>query len=208
MPTWDTSEQGTVGWLKARLGLLTASRMADAMAFTKKGVESEARRQLKYNLLAERLTDMAVDNIVTRAMEHGIENEPMARERYEEATGTIVQQCGLALHDTIPYFGASPDGLVGHDGLIEIKCPSSTKFIKWKLEGIVPEEHRPQMLAQLAVTQRRFVDFVAFDPRFPEALQLWVMRYEPTPDEIKATEDSAQAFLEELEAMFDVLVTT
>lgn len=208
MPIWDNSEQGTVGWLKARLGRLTASRMGDAMSFTKKGVESEARRQLKYNLLAERVTDMACDNIVTRAMEHGIENEPVAREKYEEVTGTLVQQCGLAYHDEIEYFGASPDGLVGHEGLIEIKCPSSTKFIKWKLEGIVPEEHRPQMLAQLAVTKRKWCDFVAFDPRFPEQLQLWVIRYEPTAEEISAVEKSAQLFLDELETMFDILVTS
>lgn len=207
MPRWDVSEQGSVGWLKARLGCLTASRMGDAMAFTKKGVESEARRQLKYNILAERLTDRAVDNIVTRAMEHGTENEPFARERYEEVTGVLVQQCGLAHHDTIEYFGASPDGLVGADGLIEIKCPSSTKFIKWKLDGIVPEEHRPQMLAQMAVTQRSWCDFVAYDPRFPEALQLWVIRYKPTASEIQEVEYLASSFLDEVEAMFDILVT-
>lgn len=205
-PIWDNSPQGSSGWLKSRIGVLTASRMADALAFKKNGEESEARRQLKYDLLAERMTDFAVETYVTKAMQHGIEQEPNARERYEEETGNIVQLCGLALHGGIEYFGASPDGLVGVDGLIEIKCPSSTKYMRWYVDGVVPDEHKPQMLAQMAVTGRTWCDFVAYDPRFPYAAQIFIRRYEPTREEILAVEEGARQFLSEMDVMWEQLI--
>lgn len=204
-PKWETAEQGSDQWLAARRGVLTASRMAEAMDFLKSGKESEKRLQLKFDLMAERMTGFAVDHFVTPAMRHGIENEPFAREQYEVLTGELVDLCGLALHGEIPFFGASPDGLLGMDGLIEIKCPSTKKFIQWTMAGcVVPDEHKPQMLAQLACTGRKWVDFVAYDPRVPAPKNIFIARFEPTEEEIAAVEDAARQFLAELEEMWDV----
>lgn len=205
-PIWDTAEQGTAGWLKARCGCLTASRMAEAMDFLKGGKESKARAKFKIELLAERLTDSMVERFVTDAMRHGIECEPLARDKYEELSGEIVQACGFAQHGEIPFFGASPDGLVGNDGLLEIKCPTSSTYLEWYLDGDVPEQHKPQMLAQLAVTGRKWVDFVAFDPRLPENVQYFQRRFEPGSEEIKAVEEAATAFLNEIETMWDKMM--
>src|SRR5512145_2487058 len=167
MTLYDPAPQQTDGWLKARLGCLTASRMADAMSFKKGGEETEARRKLKIELLAERLADRAVDRFVTDAMAHGIEYEPSAKERYEAVTGELIRPCGFALHSTIPFFGASPDGLIGKEGLIECKAPTTQTHVQWLLAGEVPAQHKPQMLAQMSVTERRWCDFVSFDPRVP-----------------------------------------
>lgn len=205
MPRWDVSEQGSVGWLKARLGVLTASRMAAATDFLKTGKESSARRKLKIDILSERLTDMATEMYVNSAMQWGIEQEPNAREQYECLTGNLVQLCGLALHDEIEFFGASPDGLVS-DGLIEIKCPTTPTYLEWYLAGEVPETHKPQMLAQLAVTGRKWCDFVAYDPRLPQSMQLFCKRFTPKREEISAIETAAKTFLAEVEEMFDKLV--
>lgn len=205
MPQWDVSEQGSVGWLKARLGCLTASRMADAMDFLKNGKESEKRRKLKIDILSERLTDMATETYVTPAMQWGIEQEANARAMYEERTGNLVRPCGFAIHDSIEFFGASPDGLVDI-GLLEIKCPTSAKYLEWYLAGEVPEQHKPQMLAQMAVTNRPWCDFVAFDPRMPQQMQFFCKRYEPTPEEVSAVEAAATLFLQEVEQMFDTLI--
>jgi putative phage-type endonuclease len=198
--------QGTMEWLKERCGCLTASRMAEAMDFLKGGKESDKRRKLKIELIAERMTDLMVGRFVNDAMKWGIETEPFARARYEEVTGTLVTLCGFALHGGIPYFGASPDGLIGEDGLIEIKCPTTTTYMEWMVGGVVPEQHKPQMLAQLSVTDRKWVDFFAFDPRIKiEERQHFLRRFEPDSKDIVKVEDSAKSFLAELDAMFDTV---
>ncbi len=205
-PRWDVSEQGTSGWLRARCGCLTASRMADAVAYLKGGKEAEARRKLKIELLTERLTDMAVERYVNEAMRWGIETEPEAKERYEEITGRLIQPCGFALHGDIEFFGASPDGLLSVDGLIEIKCPTSTTHMQWLLDGVVPDQHKPQMLAQMAVTGRQWCDFMSYDPRFADGKAIFIRRFEPTSEEIKAVEDAARLFLSEVDQMFESII--
>lgn len=198
---------GTDNWFAARRGCLTASRMADAMAFlkskTKDGqpVEAEARRKLKFDLLAERLTGIAVSHFVTPAMQHGIEQQPHATAAYEALTGEIVGPEVFVLHKSIDWFGATPDGLIGGDGVIEIKCPTTPTFLRWVTDGVVPAEHQPQMLAQLACTGRVWCDFIAFDPRVPPAHQLFVRRFEPPKSEIERIEEEAAKFLAELAAM-------
>lgn len=207
-PIWMTQSQQTGAWLKERCGCLTASRMAEAVDFLKGGKESSARRKLKIEIVAERLTDSMEDRYVNEAMQWGIEQEGNGRERYEEVSGNLVIPCGFALHEFIPYFGASPDGLVGADGLIEIKCPTTTTFTEWVLGGVVPDQHKPQMLAQLAVTGRRFVDFFAFDPRVKaREYQHFLRRFEPTAEEIAATEQAAKVFLAEVEQLFEQVTT-
>jgi len=205
MPKWDTAAQGSAGWLKAREGCLTASRMVDAMSRLKSGGDSEKRRQLKYEILAERLTGCAVEHYVNPAMQWGIEWESACKEAYEEHTGNIITPCGFALHDEIEYFGASPDGLINHDGAIECKCPTTTTHIKYLIEAVVPEQYKPQMLSQLAVTGRKWCDFASYDPRMPEPLQLFVVRFEPAPEDIVLVENAAREFLEEIDSMWELL---
>jgi putative phage-type endonuclease len=208
-PIWFPYEQGSSAWLKERCGCLTASRMADAMDFLKGGKEGAARKKLKIEIIAERMTDFMVPHFVTDAMAWGIEKEPFARARYEEVTGSLVTLCGFALHEIIPYFGASPDGLIGDDGLIEIKCPTTVTYMGWFLDGVVPEQHKPQMLAQLAVTGRKYVDFFAFDPRIKaEAYQHFLRRFEPPTEDIAKVEEAAKHFLAEVEQMFEIVTTT
>lgn len=203
-PIWITQSQQTNEWIKERVGCLTASRMADALSFLKGGKESEARRKLKIALVAERLTGFATETFVTDAMRWGIEQEPSAAERYEEVTGTLVQKCGFALHESIPYFGASPDRLIGDDGLLEIKCPTTAVFVDWRAAGVTPEQHKPQMLTQLAICRRRYVDFFAFDPRIQyREHQHFLRRFEPRPEEIAAVEEAAKVFIAEVEQLFE-----
>lgn len=198
--------QGTMEWLKERCGCLTASRMADAIAFLKGGKEADPRRKYKIELIAERMTDLMVGRFVNDAMKWGIETEPFARARYEEVTGTLVTLCGFALHGEIPYFGASPDGLIGKDGLIEIKCPTTTTYMEWMVGGVVPEQHKPQMLAQLSVTDRKWCDFFAFDPRIKaEERQHFLRRFEPPEEDITLVEVAAKRFLSEVEMLFDAV---
>lgn len=193
-------------FLNARAGKLTASRMAAAMSFLKNGKPSAERTKLMHELLAERLTGDSVRHYVTPAMEHGIQTEDEARLVYECETGRLVERGVTIDHPEIDYFAATPDGFVG-DGLLEIKCPTTTTFIGWRLAGVVPEEHRPQMLAQLACTGRKWVDFFAYDPRIRKHPRFMLVRYEPKPEEIAAVEDAARQFLAELDEMFEQLTS-
>jgi len=182
--------------------------MADAIAFLKGGKEAEARKKYKIELIAERMTDTMVSRFVNDAMAWGLEQEPYARARYEELTGELVIPCGFALHSEIQFFGASPDGLIGEDGLIEIKCPTSETYTGWFIGGGVPEQHKPQMLAQLAVTGRKYVDFFAFDPRVKvEAHQSFLRRFEPAEEDIAAVEEAARKFLAEVDALFEKVIS-
>lgn len=205
MAKWITADQRTDEWLKSRLGVLTASRAADAFAVTKKG-ESELRRKYKMQLIAERLTNLAAEFYVNSAMQHGIDTEPAARERFEEITGLIVQECGFALHDSIPFFGASPDGLVGNDALIEIKCPETATHLTYKMAGVPPEKYIPQMLVQLLVTGRNHCWFASFDDRVPAPNDIFIVKFEPTAEELKAAESLAVSFLAEVDEMMDILM--
>lgn len=196
--------QGTAAWVRERIGHLTASNMWKAMAYTKKG-ESAERIKLKHQVLAERLADAAIDHPVTRDMEWGLMYEPDAKIAYEERTGATLLPSGFVRHRSIGFFGASPDGFIPPDGLVEFKCPRTETHVAWMLAGVVPEQHKPQMLAQMSCSGRRWCDFVSFDPRLPAAARLFIRRYEPAEEEIATVEDEAKKFLDEVEAMFRIL---
>jgi putative phage-type endonuclease len=194
--------QGSGAWLNQRVGCLTASRMADAMAMLKSGKPSEARNKLLIEILAERMTGDAAPHFVNDAMRHGTEQEPFAKAAYEAASGNLLDACGFILHPSIEYFGASPDAFLDADAVVEFKCPTSTTHISWLLADVVPEQHKPQILAQLACTQRTRAVFVSFDPRMPAKRQLFIKEWTPDPAEIAAVEGAARQFLAELDAMF------
>ena len=188
--------QGTVEWLKARAGLVTASRIADVVAKTKTG-ESASRANYRAQIVAERLSGQPQESYTNDAMRWGIDTEPLARSAYEAHTGDFVEQIGLVLHPEIEWAGASPDGLAGA-GLLEIKCPNTATHIDYLLNKVPPTKYRPQMAWQCACTDREWVDFVSFDPRLPEKHQLFVVRYVPEKDYIKELEGEVKRFLDEV----------
>lgn len=201
-------ETARAHWLAARAGKLTASRMKDAMDFKKDGSSSQKRADYMRDLLAERLTGLTTRHYVTPAMEWGLISEDAAKRAYEASTGNLIAEAGFYDHPEIDMFGASPDGLIDRDGLIETKAPTTTTHVAWVTAGVVPEEHRLQMLVQLACTRRKWCDFVSYDPRIKvERLQLLVRRFEPTAAEIEKVEEGASKFLSELDALWELLHT-
>ena len=138
-------------------------------------------------------------------MKWGIEQEPFAKEAYEVHTGELIAPCGFYDHPRIDSFGATPDGLLGADAVIEFKCPQTTTHVAWWLAGVVPDQHKPQILAQLACTGRKRAVFVSFDPRALPKLRLFIQEWVPSDDEIAAVENGAEAFLAEIERMWEAL---
>ena len=190
-------EQGTEEWKLARLGKVTASRVSDARA--KAGTATRANYIA--DIITERLTGSPIESFTNAYMEWGTQNEPLARAAYEIKKGVWVEQVAIVNHPTIDSFAASPDGLVAEEGLLEIKCPKTSTHLNWMMKGTVPSEHKHQMLAQLACTGRKWVDFVSFDPRLPEHLQLFVVRFQPDPKDIKDLEADVMTFLTEVDTM-------
>jgi len=194
--------QGTSEWLKDRAGKVTGSRAADMLAKTAKGEWSAKRRDYCLELAVERLTGQPEpQGFVSREMQHGIDQEPFARMHYEEATGNLVKESGFMYLPDLPV-GCSVDGLFDEDGktgLWEAKCPKSTTHIKYLEAQALPPEYKPQVLHNLWVTGAEFADFVSFDPRLPESVRLFIVRYVPTADELAEHEAEVMAFLTEVE---------
>lgn len=191
-------EQGSPEWLKARIGNATASRIGDIMGRKKDGSYYQKRLDYMDELLAEILTGMATETYVTAEMQFGIEQEPFARSAYELANDVFVDRVGFVMHPTIGRCGASPDGLVGPDGGLEIKVPKTITHLRWRRAGVVPAEHRPQMLLNLDCCEREWWDFFSFDPRLKGDLQRFQVRLYRDEKEIKAMRDEIDKFLEEL----------
>jgi putative phage-type endonuclease len=154
-------EQGSYEWRQARLGHISGSNIADVMA-KGKGI---GRKNLMMRLLAERMTGVVPESYTNSAMEWGTEQEPFARMEYEVSRETFVEKTGFWKHPTIQWLGASPDGLVDRDGLVEIKCPNSTTHLEYIFNDEVPSEYYKQIQCQLWVTDRYWCDFVSYDPR-------------------------------------------
>lgn len=198
------NEQRTDEWFAARLGKVTASRVADLMATTKTGYAA-SRDNLMAQLVIERLTNHQQESYTNASMQWGIEQEPFARAAYEIATGQMVDECGFVPHPTIADAGASPDGLVGVDGLVEIKCPNTAGMIDALLTQTVPGKYNTQMQMQMACTGRAWCDYVVFDPRMPAKAQLFIKRVPRDPDFIKKMETEIVKFLGELDAKVNQL---
>lgn len=192
-------EQGSPEWHAARTGKLTASRIADVTARTKSGY-SASRANYAAELVVERITGVAAERYVSPEMAWGIEKEPEARSAYEFITGSTVTTVGLVEHPSHNMACASPDGLVGGDGLVEIKCPNTATHIDTLLNGSIAERYLKQMHWQMICTGRRWCDFVSFDPRMPGDMQLFVQRVQF--DETIASDLEAEAwkFLSEIDA--------
>lgn len=199
--------QGTEAWKKERAGHCTASRFKDVLAKIKTG-EAATRRNYRVQLVTERLIGAPISNgFTSKAMEWGTATEPLARMAYEARTGDPVIETGFHHHPKIEWVGASPDGLVGSDGLIEIKCPEPATHMEWLLDGVCPSEHVAQVQGQLWITGRTWCDFVSYDPRFPENLRLLVARVERNDSYIAELEKQVRLFLREVDQLHDRLLS-
>lgn len=197
-------EQRTAEWFQARLGKVTASRVADVIAKTKTGY-SASRENYMAQLVVERLTNTQAESFTNAAMQWGTDQEPFARAAYELKMGVMVDETGLVDHPTIPMAGASPDGLVGEDGLVEIKCPNTATHIDTLLTQTVPAKYVTQMQFQMACTGRQWCDFVSFDPRMPQKAQIFIKRVLRDDSFIKEIESEIKKFLAEVSAKVDQL---
>ncbi|WP_151813693.1 lambda exonuclease family protein [Acinetobacter ursingii] len=183
--------QRSEDWFADRVGKVTASRVKDLNAKPTKG---KALNALGLTILAERLTGVQKEIFTNQAMQWGIDNEPHAIAAYENETGNFVIGTGLIDHPFIEMFGASPDGLVGEDGQIEVKCPDTTTHLNTLLTRKVPDEHIPQITSQLSCTRREWCDFVSYDPRLKAELQIIVIRVFAKDLDISGMESDVRAF--------------
>lgn len=197
-------KQGTPEWFAERLGKVTASRVSDVLAKIKTG-EAAARSNYRAELVAQRLTGYMEEGFTNAAMQHGNEYEKFARAQYEIKKDVMVDEIGFVSHPVIEWAGASPDGLIGDDGLIEIKCPNTATHIDYMLAGKAPSKYIPQMVWQLACTGRKWCDFVSFDPRMPEEMQLFIVRFDRNDEQIAETEAEVRKFLTEVESTISKL---
>lgn len=199
-------EQGSSEWLQMRLGKLTASRMADVLATTKSG-PSAARKNYLAQLVAERLTGDIGEGFTNTAMQWGTEHEPLARSEYEIINDLSVDHAPFVDHPYIGMCGASPDGFVGDFGLVEIKCPNTATHIDYLLAQKPPSKYVPQMALQLACTERKWCDFVSYDPRMPKEFKLFIVRYEPNQEYLEMIEAEAMKFIEEVDETISRLMS-
>jgi putative phage-type endonuclease len=197
-------EQRSEEWFAARCGSLGASQLNEALATTKNGWGA-SRENLKNRIIAERLTGKPTESFQNAAMAWGVEQEDSARKAYESHTGTFVHEMGIALHPTLKHTHASPDGLVGDDGLIEIKCPNTTTHIETLKSQKVPSKYMNQMLWQMRCVDRQWCDYVSFDPRLPVHLQLFIKRVERDEEAIAELESKVAEFLEEVNGEIEAL---
>ena len=191
-------EQRTTEWHTARLGKVTASRVADVIAKTKTGYGA-SRANLMADLIVERLTGQPASTFSNAHMEWGTEQEPHARAAYSARTGELVEEVGFVDHPSVANSGASPDGLVGDEGLVEFKCPATSTHLDTLLAGEVPSKYIPQMQWQMACTKRKWCDFCSYDPRLPEHLRMFVKRVPRDDEYIKTLETEVTKFLAELD---------
>jgi len=194
------AEQRSPEWFAARLGRLTGSRAADMLATIKSG-EAAARRDLRTQLVCERLTQtLQEDAFVNSAMQRGIDCEPLALQAYEALTGEVAHRTGFLAHRTLAV-GCSLDGHIGDFvGILELKCPKSATHLKYLRSAAVPVEYVPQITHNLWVSGAAWCDFLSFDDRFPPALQTCLIRVERNEQLIAAYALAATLFLSEVEA--------
>lgn len=191
--------QGSAEWLAARCGLVTASRIADVVAKDRTGKGwGVSRANYAAQLICERLTGVVAESYTSAAMNWGTEQEPAARAAYQFEVNKRVTTIGFVLHPTIGQTGASPDGLVGDDGLVQFKCPESKTHIETLMGANISGGYQKQMLWEMACTGRQWCDFVSFDPRLPESMKLCIKRFPRDDAAIAALEADVIDFLNEL----------
>lgn len=198
--------QGNSSWLRQRIGYLTASNMKRVVVFSYASqwrlATDTVRTKYMQEIVAERMTDSAMDHYVTDAMQHGIDTELEALTAYEATNKVRIQTAEFILHPSIEYFGATPDGLVGHAGGVEVKCPTSPVYVAWRAANRIPEDHLPQIIANLLCTSRSWWDFYAFDPRIKHGPKGFQKRYAPSVEDLAWVASQAVEFLQATDRLF------
>ena len=195
-------------WYQARIGLVTSSKVHDAITLRQKGGTHDlaARRNLKMQMIAEMLTHETTEHYVSAAMDWGVENEPKARKEYEYRTRRSVEQLGIVLHPTNPRAGATADGWVAPNGILEIKCPETYTHLEYLASGEIPKEYLDQINWQMACCgpEIEWCDFVSYDPRIEsDELQMLIVRHERDEKRIAEMEQAVEQFLSELIELFE-----
>jgi len=191
--------QGSDEWKAIRLGKVTASRVSEVVAKTKTGYGA-SRANYAAQLIAERLTGVPAESYINAAMQHGTDTEPEARSAYEFYQGVTVEQVAFVPHPAIAEAGCSPDGLVGGDGQVEIKCPQTATHLETLLGQNIPSKYITQVQFQMACTGRKWCDWVSYDPRMPESMRLFVVRVARDDKHIAELETEVTMFLLEMSA--------
>ncbi len=200
-------EWGSPEWHEARIGQCTASRISDVLARTKTGWGA-SRKNYRAELVAERLTGREAEHFISAAMRWGTDTEPAARAAYEFFYDREVTECGYVVHPSIANAGGTPDGLVGDDGMIEIKCPLTATHLETLQGGEIPGDHVSQMIFQMACTGRQWVDWISFDPRLPDdqpELQMIVRRIHRDAGTINLCEQVVIKFIQEVDEIVNKL---
>lgn len=185
-------------WYALRCGKVTASRVSDVLARTKSGWGA-SRANYAAELIAERLTGKPCESFTNAAMQWGIDQEGPGREAYCFYRDCDVTLVDFVHHPRIEMSGASPDGLIGPDGLVEIKCPNTAQHLETLLDGTIPEKYILQMQWQMACTERTWCDFCSFDPRLPERMRVFIKRIERDDKQIGILEKEVALFLKEID---------
>lgn len=191
--------QGSPEWFALRAGKFTASKFSDLMATLRNGNPAQSRENLIWDVAVERMTGRKMDSFQSGWMARGIELEPEARSQYEVANMTTVEEVGIVIHPAYPYVSCSPDGLVGDDGLVEIKCLTAANHGKALLHGKHADDYQWQVQGQMWITGRSWCDVVAYHPDFPIELQLATVRVERSDGLIADLEESCIKANEEVE---------
>ena len=198
----EHAKQRSAEWMQARCGRITASRIRDVMGTPGK------RAAYQLELLAERLTGNSVKHYKNQAMQDGIDREPDARKIYAQYSELPVVETGFLAHPDLDYYGSSPDALVGHEGGLEIKCPTITTHVEWALAGVVPKDHRDQMYAGMDCSGRQWWDFMSYHPDLPIEGRCFLIRLPRDEARIEAIRKEVAKFNDEVEAMRKKLVKT
>lgn len=197
--------QGSPEWLQERCGRVTASELKRALKMLKSGADSQERKDYRAELIGEILSGLAADHYVSKDMERGTELEPLARAAYGIRYDVDADQVGLMVHDAMEFFSASPDGLVGSKGGIEIKVPRISTHIKWIRDGVIPEEHIDQVDGNLACSGREWWDFVSYCDLLSERYQLFVVRRYRDDKRIAEVEDGVRQFWQSVQNEISIL---
>lgn len=191
-------------WFQERLGKVTASRLHDLLATTKSG-PAASRKNYTAELVVERLTSKQAERFTSKTMEWGTEQEPFARAEYEAREFVNIHEVGFIHHPSISMAGASPDGLIGTDGLIEIKCPNTATHLETLLNQTIDAKYIAQVQWQMACTGRQWCDFISFDPSLPENISMFCKRIPRDQKFIMIAEAEVVKFLAELDRMVERL---
>ena len=197
----EENSQRSSDWFKVRWGRATASRFSDVLAVGRNGQPLASRKNYLSELVIERLTEPPTEDngYKSPAMEWGIVYEPVARLEYEMSTGNQIVEAFFEKHPRLEA-GASPDGYVGEEGLIEIKCPNPATHLETLRTRAIPKQYMAQIQGQLWITGRKWCDFVSYDPRFPDNAQMFIKRVNRDSKFIKELERGINKFLKEVES--------